>query len=60
MSATTARETVLDVDHLCTWYPVGRGLLSGGEPAVVRAVDDVSFDVRSGEIVGLGGESGSG
>jgi oligopeptide/dipeptide ABC transporter ATP-binding protein len=55
-----APETVLDIDHLCTWFPVGRGLLSGGEPAVVRAVDDVSFDIRSGEIFGLVGESGSG
>jgi oligopeptide/dipeptide ABC transporter ATP-binding protein len=60
VSAPATRETVLDIEHLCTWFPVGRGLLSGGEPAMVRAVDDVSFDIRSGEIFGLVGESGSG
>jgi ABC-type oligopeptide transport system ATPase subunit len=53
-------EVVLDVDHLCTYFGVGTGMLSSGEPAVVRAVDDVSFDIRSGEIFGLVGESGSG
>jgi peptide/nickel transport system ATP-binding protein len=51
---------VLEVDHLCTWFTIGGRLLTAGEPAVVRAVDDVSFDIRSGEIFGLVGESGSG
>jgi oligopeptide/dipeptide ABC transporter ATP-binding protein len=60
VSARVTRETVLDVDRLCTWFPVGRGVLSGGGQAVVRAVDDVSFDIRGGEIFGLVGESGSG
>lgn len=55
-----ADEVVLDVDHLCTYFETGGGLLSSGEQAVVRAVDDVSFDIRSGEIFGLVGESGSG
>jgi peptide/nickel transport system ATP-binding protein len=36
------------------------GLLSGRAGPVVRAVDDVSFDIRAGEILGLVGESGSG
>lgn len=58
MTADTA-DVVLDVDHLCTYFDVGGGL-SGGEQGVVRAVDDVSFDVRKGEIFGLVGESGSG
>jgi oligopeptide/dipeptide ABC transporter ATP-binding protein len=54
------RDVVLDVDHLCTWFNIGGGRLASGEPAVVRAVDDVSFDIHSGEIFGLVGESGSG
>ena len=56
----TARDTVLEVENLCTWFPLGGGVLSGGDAAVVRAVDDVSFDIRRGEIFGLVGESGSG
>lgn len=53
-------DVVLDVEHLCTYFPVGGGLFSRGDEAVVRAVDDVSFDIRRGEIFGLVGESGSG
>jgi peptide/nickel transport system ATP-binding protein len=58
--APDQRDVVLDVDHLCTHFDLGGGMLSSGEHAVVRAVDDVSFDIRSGEIFGLVGESGSG
>ena len=36
------------------------GLFARGEGALVHAVDDVSFEIREGEILGLIGESGSG
>ena len=44
--------TLLAVDGLCTQFFTRAG--------VIRAVDDVSFRVGSGEVVGLVGESGSG
>jgi oligopeptide/dipeptide ABC transporter ATP-binding protein len=43
---------LLEVQHLSTLFPSDRG--------VVRAVNDVSFQVAAGESVGLVGESGSG
>lgn len=51
---------LLEVDRLHTHFPVRGGLLSRRSDLAVRAVDDVSFDVRPGEVFGLVGESGSG
>src|SRR5512135_1868220 len=45
-------QPLLDVRNLKVEYLTPRG--------PVRAVDDVSFALRSGEVVGLAGESGSG
>jgi oligopeptide/dipeptide ABC transporter ATP-binding protein len=49
---TAAGPPLLSVEHLTTVFP------HGGTSAA--AVDDVSFDVRTGETLGLVGESGSG
>lgn len=46
-------EVLLDVRHLNHAFPLSRKL-------AVKAVDDVSFQLRKGEIFGLVGESGSG
>ena len=50
---------LLEVQRLKTWFDVRRGVLGGGR-AVLRAVDDVSFEIRAGETLGLVGESGCG
>ncbi|WP_216317947.1 ABC transporter ATP-binding protein [Deinococcus aestuarii] len=52
-------ETLLDVRNLEKYFPIRGGLLSR-VVANVKAVNDVSFQLGRGEVVGLVGESGSG
>jgi oligopeptide transport system ATP-binding protein len=42
------------------YFPIKKGVVIQREVARVHAVDDVSFDVRPGETLGLVGESGCG
>ena len=45
-------ETLLKVEHLCQYFR-----MEGGE---LKAVDNVSFEIKKGEVFGLVGESGCG
>ena len=45
-------EVLLKVEHLCQYFK-----MEGGE---LKAVNDVSFDIKKGEVFGLVGESGCG
>jgi len=53
------QKPLLEVQNLCTWYPINQGLFSKGK-SYVKAVDDISFKVFPGETLGLVGESGCG
>ncbi|HEU4598574.1 MAG TPA: ATP-binding cassette domain-containing protein [Solirubrobacterales bacterium] len=56
-------EPLLRVEGLVKEFALRRGIgerLAGGDAASHRAVDDVSFDLARGEILGLAGGSGSG
>ena len=51
---------LLEVRNLTKIFPLGESIFGGGAKGEVRAVDDVSLDIQSGETLGLVGESGSG
>ena len=54
------RKVVLDVQHIRKTFPLTAGGFLRRKIGVVKAVDDVTLDVREGETVALVGESGSG
>ena len=71
MTGTTAAETpatpgdgsgdaLLTVNNLIMHFPVTQGIIFQRQVGAVHAVDDVSFEIKPGETLGLVGESGCG
>ena len=50
---------LLEVEHVRQYFPIRKGVLNR-VAGHVHAVDDVTFDLRQGETLGLVGESGCG
>jgi oligopeptide transport system ATP-binding protein len=57
---TAETKPILEIRNLKKYFPIMHGTVIPRHVGDVKAVDDVSFDVRRGETLGLVGESGSG
>jgi peptide/nickel transport system ATP-binding protein len=55
-AVATAEAALLESRDLRKHFPIG----AWGRRSVIRAVDDISFSVRRGEVLGIVGESGCG
>jgi len=53
-------QVILEAQHLRKWFPVTKGLLISRVTGHIKAVDDISFELRAGETLGVVGESGCG
>ncbi|QLG26435.1 ABC transporter ATP-binding protein [Halorarum halophilum] len=63
MDGTGDREPLVEVENVSKLFDTTQGVVDtilGREPRPVRAVDDVSFTIERGDIVGIAGESGCG
>jgi len=56
-------DPLIEVENLSKWFGTSQGVmdrLMGNESSPVKAVDDVSFTINEGDIMGIAGESGCG
>src|SRR5215213_10965252 len=51
---------LVEVENLKVWFPIKSGIVLDRHIGDIKAVDDISFEVRRGETLGLVGESGCG
>jgi len=52
--------TLVKVENLVKYFPITQGILFQRQVGAVKAVDNISFEIREGETLGLVGESGCG
>ena len=52
-------EKILEVENLKVWFPIQKGVLKR-TIGHIKAVDGISFSIKSGETLGVVGESGCG
>jgi oligopeptide transport system ATP-binding protein len=56
----SAMDRLVSVQNLKKYFPIYQGVILQKHTGDIKAVDDVSFDIFSGETLGLVGETGSG
>ncbi len=54
------KKVLVRVENLTKHFPITRGIIFQKQIGAVQAVDNVSFEIREGETLGLVGESGCG
>ena len=59
-AASPSGQTLLQVQNLKMHFPITQGIILQRQVGAVKAVDDISFDIKQGETLGLVGESGCG
>jgi len=57
---TTEQNALLRVENLVKHFPITQGIIFQKQVGAVHAVDDISFEIKKGETLGLVGESGCG
>ena len=58
MAEIEKKPPILAVEGLTKFFPVKKGLFQ--PKSYVHAVEDISFELKEGEVLGVVGESGSG
>src|SRR3990172_5887431 len=53
-------DLILDVRNLYKYFPITKGFIFQKQVGAVKDVDGISFNIRGGERLGLGGVSGCG